>query len=119
LLPPLLPGKDEPPPPPQAARRISIENARHPSSERKDLCFQEEWPAPKSRNPPIGSNMAYKTTHGRGANDPRAAGVVRTVSVDVPEPGTELGANAHVGGEVTAGAMLLQVRLKVPLKLFS
>jgi hypothetical protein len=43
---------------------------------------------------------------------------VRTVSVETPEPVTVLGAKAHVGGEVTAGTMLLQDKLSVPLKPF-
>ena len=43
---------------------------------------------------------------------------MRTVSVEVPEPVKELGAKAHVGGEVTAGTMLLQDKLNVPSKPF-
>lgn len=43
---------------------------------------------------------------------------MRTVSVEVPEPVTVLGAKVHVGGEVTVGTMLLQDKLNVPLKRF-
>ena len=40
-----------------------------------------------------------------------------TVKVDVPEPpATEAGLNEQVGGGVTTGAILLQVRLTLPLK---
>jgi hypothetical protein len=53
-----------------------------------------------------------------GASDAWVAAVVRTVSVEVPEPVTELGANEHVGAGVTAGAML-QARVTVPLKPFT
>lgn len=44
--------------------------------------------------------------------------MVRSVSVEVPEPVTELGANAHVGGGVAAGTILLQDKLNVPSKPF-
>ena len=44
--------------------------------------------------------------------------MVRTVSVEVPEPVIEFGAKAHDGGEVTTGTMLLQDRLNVPSKPF-
>jgi hypothetical protein len=45
--------------------------------------------------------------------------MVLTVSVEVPEPfATELGLKEHAGARVTAGAMLLQDRLTVPLKRF-
>lgn len=44
--------------------------------------------------------------------------MVRTVSTEVPEPVSELGLNAHVGGRVTAGRMLLQDKLNVPSKPF-
>jgi hypothetical protein len=39
--------------------------------------------------------------------------------VELPEPVTVLGAKAHVGGKVTAGTMLLQDKLNVPLKPFT
>jgi hypothetical protein len=45
--------------------------------------------------------------------------VERTVSVEVPEPFTEIGANAQVAGGVTAGTIALQDKLNVSLKPFS
>jgi len=52
-------------------------------------------------------------------SDVEVAGMVLTVSVEVPEPfATELGLNEHAGARVTAGVMLLQDRLTVPLKPF-
>jgi hypothetical protein len=45
--------------------------------------------------------------------------VVLTVNVAAPLPATEIGTNAHAGGGVTVGEMLLQERFTVPLKLLS
>ena len=51
-------------------------------------------------------------------SDAEVAGMVLTVSVEVPEPfATELGLSEHAGARVTAGVML-QDRLTVPLKPF-
>jgi hypothetical protein len=44
--------------------------------------------------------------------------VVRIVSLEVPEPGTEPGVNEHVAGGFTAGTILLQDKLNVPSKPF-
>jgi hypothetical protein len=45
--------------------------------------------------------------------------VVLTVRVEVPEPVTEGGTNAHTAAGVTTGVMLLQDRFTVPLKPFN
>jgi hypothetical protein len=45
--------------------------------------------------------------------------MVLTVSAEAPEPfANELGLNEHTGARATAGVMLLQDRLAVPLKRF-
>jgi hypothetical protein len=86
------------------------DSAKQRRSRPSSFFFLEVAPNPTPRNaiPPMGRNMAYKSPerwNGDDFSDLADAGVVATVSVDLPP---EMAPNVQVGAGVTAGVMLLQ-----------
>lgn len=76
-------------------------------------------PAPRSDNPPIGSQIAKKTLLDRRLTDAVVGATVVTVKIELPEPvEIEPRLNEQIGGRLTAG-VTAQVRLTVLLKPFT